>query len=238
MPEPFGKVTKTKILKSEMGKLHQEFSVDDLKATITFGSDLVTANVVNGAVNGVAIAPVTFVDTHANMMAAIVAALLLLPNVASASVTSARVITVLALDPEAPFLLAGWVTTAGAGQATITTATDTNNIYQSASVKLTSDGKVEPAGAAESPLNVIGMSIHNGVGGNLVTVMMKAAAIIWAEAGTASLVAGPVKLHTTPYNVITGYVSVDDASVTASNIYGWALDSAASAGDLVRVAIL
>lgn len=237
MPEPFGKVTKTKIHKSESQKLSHEFSVDDLKATITFSADLVTSNVVNGAVNGVAIAAVTFATDHAATMAAIAAALESLPTVASASV-SGRVITIIAADPEAILVLSGWLVTLGASQATATVATDTNNIYQSAPVKLTSDGKVEPAGAAESPVNVIGTSIHNGVGGNLVTIRMKAAMIIWAEAGTANLVAGPVKLHTTPFNTTSGYVSVDDASVTASNQYGWALDDAANAGDLVRVAVL
>ena len=238
MPEPFGKVTKTRILKSESQKLHNEFQVDDLKATITFNADLVTSNVVNGSINGVAIAAVTFDTDHATTMAALAAAIEALPSVASASVSSARVITVLALNPENVFVFSGWVVTAGDSQATATAATDTNNVYQSAPVKLTTDGKIEPAGAAETTINIIGSSIHNGVGGDLITVMMKAALIVWAEAGTAALNAGPVKLHTTPFNVTTGYVSVDDASVSATNIYGWALDNATNAGDLVRVAVL
>ena len=73
--EPFGDITKTMLLKHESHKLHHEFEVDALKATITFAGDLVASNVVNGMVNGVAIAPVTWVDTHDNMMDAIVAAI-------------------------------------------------------------------------------------------------------------------------------------------------------------------
>lgn len=240
MPEPFGTKTKTKILKSESHKLHQEFTVDDLKATITFDADLVTANEVDGAINGVAISTVTFDTDHDTTMEALVAAIEALDSVASASLTDAtnnRQVTVIAADPEGLLVLSGWAVTSGATQAGTTTATDTNNVYTSQPVKLTIDGKIEPAAAAENPINVIGNSIHNGVGGDLATVSMKAHMVIWAEAGTANLNAGPVKLHTTPYNTSTGYVSVDDASVTYANIYGWCLDDAVSAGDLVRVAV-
>lgn len=237
MPEPFGNVSKTKILKSESQKLHQEFSVDELKATITFSADLVTSNKVNGAINGVAIEEVTFDTDHATTMAKLVTALEKHPAVADASITSARVITIVALDPEQILVLSGFAVTAGATQATVTTATDTNNVYVSQPVKLTVDGKIEPAGAAEAPINVIGQSIHKAVGGELATVAMKAYMVIFAEAGTANLNAGPVKLHSTPYNKTTGYVSVDDDTVSATNIFGWALEPAASAGDLVRVAV-
>lgn len=241
MPEPFGTVTQTKILKSEAHKLHQEFEVDDLKGTITLAGDLVTSNVVNGSVNGVAIDAVTFDTDHDTTMDLLVAALEALDEVASATLTDAtnnRQITVVAADPAAVFVLSSWVVTAGAGQVAITVATDTNNIYTSMPAKLTTDGKVEPAGAAESPVNVIGTSIHNGIGGELVTLAMKASMLIWAKAGTASLNAGPVKLHTTPFDTTNKMVQVDDASVTSSNLYGWALDSATDAGDLVRVAVL
>lgn len=241
MPEPFGNSTHVKILKSESQKLHQEFTVDDLKATITFSADLVTSNVVNGAINGVAIDAVTFTTDHDNTMDLLLAALEANDAVASASLTDAtnnRQITVIAADPEALFILSGFAVTLGASQATVTTAQDSNNVYKSQPVKLTVEGKIEPAGAAEAPMNVIGSSIHNGVGGDLVTVSMKSHMIVYAVAGTASLNAGPVKLHSTPYNSSLGYVSVDDDSVSATNIYGWALDNATSAGDIVRVAVL
>jgi len=241
MPEPFGSVTKTKILKTESHKLHQEFEVDDLKGTITFDADLVTSNVVNGRVNGVAISAVTFGTDHDTTMDLLVAALEALDSVDSVSLTDAtnnRQLTVYAADPSEIFVLSDWAVTAGAGQAGVTVATDTNNVYSSMPVKLTTDGILEPAAAAQSPVIVIGGSRHDAVGGELATVHMKASEIIWAKAGTAALNAGPVKLHTTPWDSSGGYVQVDDASVDTTNQYGWALDNATDAGDLVRVAIL
>lgn len=240
MPEPFGSITKTLILKSESHKLHNEFEVDALKATITLSADLVSLNVVNGRVNGVAIAPVTFSADHDTTMDLLVAALEALDAVESASLTDAannRQITVYAADPNEVFVLSDFAVTAGASQATVTVATDTNNIHTSQPAKLTTDGKVEPAGAAESPINVIGTSIHDGVGGELVTLSMKAYMIIWAVAGTANLNAGPVKLHSTPYDSVNGNIQVDDDSVTTSNHYGWSLDAAENVGDEVRVAV-
>jgi hypothetical protein len=240
MPEPFGTITKTKILKSESQKLHQEFTVDDLKATITFDGDLITANKVNGSINGAPIAEVTFDTDHDTTMDAIVAALEDLISVGSVSLTDAtnnRQITIIAKDPDGMFILHDWAVTEGSGQAAVAVVTDTNNIYISQPVKLTIDGKVEPAGAAEAPYKIIGVSVHNGVGGDLVTLAMKAYMVVWAEAGTANLNAGPVKLHTTPFNTSTGYVSVDDNSVDGDDIYGWSLDQAVSAGDIVRVAV-
>lgn len=241
MPEPFGSVTKTLILKSESHKLHNEFEVDALKATITLDADLVTSNVVNGKINGVAIASVTFDTDHDTTMNALVAALEALDSVESASLTDAannRQITVYAADTNEIFVLSEWAVTAGATQAGVTTATDTNTVHVSQPVKLTTEGKIEPAAAAENPINVIGTSVHLGVGGELATVAMKSFMIIWAVAGTADLNAGPVKLHTTPFDSANGNVQVDDDSVTYANIYGWALDAAAEVGDEIRVAVL
>jgi len=240
MPYTLGAVTKTKLLKLESHKLHHEFQVDDLKATITLTGDLSTSDVVNGKINGVAIAAVTFATDHDTTMDLLLAAVVAHPAVVSATLTDAtdnRQITVVALDPNNVFVLpsADW-TAVGGGATVITCATDTNNVYQGESVKLCADGKIEPCAAAETPLNQIGIAIQNGVGGELVTVMMKAYAITWAEAGTAALNAGPVKIHTGLYNTTTGYLEVDDASVTTANVCGWALDAATLDGDLVRLA--
>lgn len=103
-------------------------------------------------------------------------------------------------------------------------------------VILNAVGTVTPAGAAAAPHTVIGISMHDGDAGDLVTVMMKAYLITFGEAGTASLTAGPVKLWTTPLNAVTLRVSVDDASVTAADICGWALDAGTDADDEVRIA--
>ena len=241
MPYTLGAVTKTKLLKLESHKLFHEFQVDDLKATITLDADFVTSNVINGVINGVAISAVTFATDHDTTMDLLLAEVVSHADVVSATLTDAstnRQITVVALDPTKVFILTSsdWVITAGATQAGVTTVTDTNNIYSGEPVKLCTDGKIEPCAAAETPLNQIGIVMQDGVGGELVTVMMKAYAITWAEAGTALMNAGPVKIHTKLYNITTGYLEVDDASVTTANVCGWVLDAATLDGDLVRLA--
>lgn len=241
MPEPFGTITKSKFLKSESHKLHQAFTVDDLKATLTLNADLVDLNKINGSINGVAIPEVTFDTDHDKTMDLLKAAIETLSSVSSVELTDAadnRQLTVYAKDQAGIFVLNGFVVTLGGGQATISVANDTNTLYQSMPAKLTTTGKVEPAGAAESPINVIGTSIHTAFGGDEATISMKAHMVIWAKAGTSGLNAGPVKLHSTPFDTTNGYVQVDDDTVTTANLYGWALDSAVDAGDMVMVAVL
>lgn len=93
---------------------------------------------------------------------------------------------------------------------------------------------IEPAGAGEANINIIGYAVHDGEAGDLVTVGMRAFTIIWAEA-FAAIVAGPVKYvdagGTTKLN------RFDDDTVTAANHTGWALDDAAAQGDEIRVAL-
>lgn len=105
-------------------------------------------------------------------------------------------------------------------------------------VYITGDGQVSPALVGTAANIMVGFSMHDGDAGELVTVMMKAHAIIFAECETAGLVAGPVRIGTTnPYNATTGYVLIDDATVTAANQIGWALEGGGD-GDIVRVALL
>lgn len=237
--EPFGGTTETIILNHESHKLHQEFEVDALKGTITLDADFVASNVINGRVNGVAIAQITWVDTHDNMMDAVAAAILALASVDSVSLTDAtnnRQLTVYATDPEAVFVLSEWVITAGATQAGITLVTDTNNIYRGHPGVLTADGKVEPATSSSIKQAIIGISMHNSVGGEMATFEMKAIAIVFMECATDALVAGPVALHANGRNATTGYLEVDDSSVDHTNQLGWALD-AGDDGDVIRVAI-
>lgn len=111
-------------------------------------------------------------------------------------------------------------------------------VYKGQPVILTTTGTVQAAAdaGANAPHVVIGICIHDGAAGDLVTVRMKAQAITWGEAGTASLNAGPVLYYA--YNTTTNMVEVDDASVTAANVCGWALDAATADGDSVRIAWL
>ncbi len=90
---------------------------------IVFAGDLITANVVNGTVNGVAISPITFATDHVTTVTAlaaeIVAQLLLQGIVATAALSgSNRTITFTVTD--ANVLLASFVVSAGSTQTTAT----------------------------------------------------------------------------------------------------------------------
>jgi len=93
---------------------------------------------------------------------------------------------------------------------------------------------IEEAGVGEANINIIGYAIHDGEAGELVTVGMRAYAIIWAEA-QSQLVAGPVKYQA--YNVPTERHRFEDGAI-AANHTGWALDDAAAIGDEIRIALL
>jgi len=111
-------------------------------------------------------------------------------------------------------------------------------VYKGQPLYISDDGEVTPLGTTGTTQQCIGISMHDGEAGELVTVMMKAFAIIWAECETDSLAAGPVRIGSTGvYNATTGYVLIDDASVTHANQIGWAIEGGDD-GDVVRVAIL
>lgn len=94
--------------------------------TLTFAGDALEAsNVINGKINGHAIAPVTYAVSEANTMALIVAAIALLSGVSRATLTSAHVITV---ETQGLAISASdWAITAGTKQGTITPATSTTD---------------------------------------------------------------------------------------------------------------
>ena len=118
-----------------------------------------------------------------------------------------------------------------------------NTIKKGQPVFLDTDGMVCVAlaangggeGAPATPANnIIGWSIHNGEAGEMVTIGMKAFGIVWAMPNTA-LNAGPVQYGGLNDEDPT-YNSFATAADAASTI-GWALDKAAAADELIRVAI-
>jgi len=114
----------------------------------------------------------------------------------------------------------------------------TKSVKKGQPVIITGDGQIDAAAVGSTTQQVVGYSMHDGAAGVLVTVMMKAPMIIFAEIETAGLVAGPVRIGTTsPYNATSGYVLIDDASVSTTNMLGWALEGG-GIGDIVRVALL
>jgi len=238
MPAPFGTTTKTFILKSESHKLHEEFEVDAYKVTLTAGGTvpMVTSNVINGLVNGMPIAAVTFLTDHAITMGLIAAAILANPNVRAATVTGTNVITATAKYPELGALaLSGFVTTAGSTQCTWSYATDNNNIKKGQLVKLTTAGTVEPYAAGDKPQLALGIAVNEGHGNDLITVMLAGFAIVYAEAYAASHLPGPVRLAA--WNSTNGWMEVDDGgTLDHTTLIGNCLDSG-NDGDTVRVII-
>ena len=105
-------------------------------------------------------------------------------------------------------------------------------------VIIAADEEIQEAGTTSTTQQIIGFTMHDGDAGELVTVMMKAYAILFVECETAALAAGPVRLGSTNvYNAATGYVLIDDDTVGATNQVGWALEGGGD-GDIVRLAVL
>lgn len=99
-------------------------------ASSVFSADLITANVINATVNGVAIAPVTFATSHLLTMQAIANEIAAIPSVASAVVGGAsnRTITIISNVGTAT-TVSSFVVTSGASQATVTTTASQSGTF-------------------------------------------------------------------------------------------------------------
>lgn len=136
------------------------------------------------------------------------------------------------LDPEAHKLSISFVVATG------------QKVYKGDPVILATDGKVQAAGAAAPAYTVIGHSIHDGDAGEDVTIVMKAYTVVWGEAAAAGQNAGAVE--TGAYNTTSGYRAYAAATGSATPddltrgkvTVGHALENAAAAGDLIKVALL
>lgn len=240
MPYSFGDSSETRLLKNESHKLNHACPVEDNAAIITLSADLVTSNVINGTVNGVAISQVTFATDHATTMGLLAAAIAALTGVATAVVfgTGSRKIKLVTADNAVPITEITLVVTLGASQATITPTYNINRFVLGQPVVLNTDGTATPAQPEATAQQIIGFAKGPAQEDEEVTVEMKAFAIIFAECETNSLLAGPVRIGSSAvYNATTGYVLIDDASVTSTNQLGWALEGG-NDGDIVRVALL
>src|SRR5690242_1761216 len=89
----------------------QQFVQDGLKYTITLDADLVASNVITGYVGGNTVQR-TYATSHAATMTAYAADIAALPGIKSASVTSARVITVYPTDQVSGISVVGFAVTA------------------------------------------------------------------------------------------------------------------------------
>lgn len=105
-------------------------------AALVMSGDLVTSNVVNGKLNGVAIAPVTFATNNLTTMTAVgaagVAALATL-GITATPVLSNSNNTITWTAGNATITLSEWVVTAGSGQATATYTYTTSYVFRGVS---------------------------------------------------------------------------------------------------------
>lgn len=102
-------------------------------------------------------------------------------------------------------------------------------------VVLNNDGTVRPIAGTAGADNValIGYSIHDGAAGEMITVGMRAYAVTYAEAAGVQNAGMVFAVATAP----TDPTYVRWATAAAATMHGWALDDAAAAGDLIRVAL-
>ena len=108
-------------------------------------------------------------------------------------------------------------------------------IHAGSHVGLDADGSVSESADSAAFDVVIGFSIHDALDTELVTIAMRAYALVKGEAEAASLDAGPVELG--PYNGTTNFREYL-ASSTPGNTVGFNLDQVTDDGDEILVALL
>jgi hypothetical protein len=237
MPTYLGNKTKAIFLNTESHKLALEFEAIGKIGVITVSADLVAADVVATTINGQT-ATVTWGTSHLATMTALAVAIKALSGVSYAKVHGAtsRIISFLMADDSViPVITNTSVTNGGAGTATVITSVMDATINIGTPVILIGVGeKVAPAalydhfGLTSAIVNLIGISMHSPGPGELLTVIMKGYAVIFAQASSGVAV-GPVDYS--GHDSTTGY----DTYITGtSSALGFALD-AGSDGDVIRV---
>ena len=110
-----------------------------------------------------------------------------------------------------------------------------STVKKGSPVVLNNDGTVRPITGTTGADNtaIIGYSIHDGKAGELITVGMRAYAVVYAEAAAAQNAGMVFAVNTAP----TDAIYTRWATAAASTMHGWALDDAAAAGDIIRVAL-
>ncbi len=104
-------------------------------ATLTGSGPLVTANVVNGTVNGVALTATTFATDHATTMAVIAAKIdALLLTLGITAVTTVSTNNLITVAQDGSVLFASFVVTAGSGQITYAATYTTADFFRGIAV--------------------------------------------------------------------------------------------------------
>ena len=230
-----GDVTKTTFMKEvEANKVREEFEVKPLTQTLVFDAALITANDFDLDINGVAITQVPFNTNNNDTVDDIATEIAANADISSAVRVGTDTVEITPVDGTNGVDLDNYVITAGASQAVVAAAKIDSKVRPGMPVEINpATGKIIPL-ANDGNLEYIGVSLHTSKGGELVTVAMRGYAVIFAEASEA-LSPGPVNWNN--YNEPTERNRYNQTSVTTITFQGWALDSAAAAGDVIRVVV-
>jgi hypothetical protein len=230
---------KAVISKHESHKLHIALEAEGRKSLLTFSAALVASNTINGTVNGNPIPQVTFAVDSDSTMAAIAAAIASMAGVKSANViqvaggtSNDRVIEVISEDPNTIVSLTGWAVTNGASQATITISVSDKRIKLGMPVQINALGKLEPLTAANAEIDMVGVCIQEVSAGEEATIAARGYMVVKAKASGAVT---PGKVAYAGYDMGAGRPLVTSSSVTAANLYGWALAAATADAEVAVV---
>lgn len=245
MTTQIGDTPKTIFLNDEAHKLHLEFTVDNRKGTLTLAGDLVSLNVVNGYVNSIAMAPVTYATSHTNTMNLLKAAIEAIPGVATVTLTDAvnnRQLTIVMDNQEESISLLGWVVTLGAGQTTITAAEVNNTLHCGEMVKFPGtagslDEVIVPIVSGEEENQILGLvrQVDNSWGGEEATIITRGFCVVYMKLVADNVVPGPVKAA--GFDAATGYNKVAVLGASDEKLHiGWNLEGG-STGAIVKVLV-
>jgi hypothetical protein len=235
MNSVIGDITKTSILKSESGKLTQEFPIQKTKVTIVSSVALVAADVVTVIVDGKSTAAIPFTTDANTTYALILAAIIALPTVASATWNLGLLtFTIVPYNQVNPGVFS--TITHGGGTAVLTTTLALSTLLKGQLVKLDVDGTIIPLAAGDSFIKIIGVAMQYGIGGDIISVILPGAAIVMAKAGIVSLLPGPIAYA--GIDAASGKMLVTSTTVTANtNFIGWSIDAGVAVGDDVRIVL-
>jgi hypothetical protein len=127
-------------------------------STAIINADLVTGNVINVSINGVALAPINFATSSAATMNAIAAAILAQPHIASAVVSDPNSYTLTVTATESNVAIVNsFVVTGGASQATATITNTTQDTFYGVGARTQNrPNPLNPLGSFGSPIYHLG----------------------------------------------------------------------------------
>jgi len=199
-------------------------------STIVLSADLVTSNSIAVSVNGVALTPIVFDNSHLDTMNLIAAAIELEPGIASAVVGGAndRTITVISDNGETS-TINSFVVTLGASQATATITNTTSDTLYGLALRI------------QNKMNLYSQAGSDGASpyyeGDCVSMLTKGRAYVKVEDVVNSDDAVYCRFKANGGNTLLGSFRSDSDSGTCFEVVGAVWRVGASAGGLATLEI-